>query len=130
MFKLKLNGKNSQREIPRETLVPCNFHLTDPCFSKPFFITFLVCRVQLVLFFHLVGDEVLITSGHFVKAAVARGRVCPLVTVVVCFQQRGEIRVSPHLLPPGKPSVAVGVAWRRDAEDSDAQVGRDLDAHT
>lgn len=68
-------------------------------------------------------------SGHFVKAAVARGRVCLLVIVVVCFQERGEIHVSLRLLPPGKPSVPVGVTRRRDAEDSDAQVGGDLEAH-
>lgn len=49
--------------------------------------------------------------------------------MVVCFQERGEVRVSPRLLPPGKPSVVVGLARRRDAEDSDAQVGSDLEAH-
>lgn len=61
---------------------------------------------------------------------MARGRVRLLVITVVCFQQRREIRVSLRLLPPGKLSVAVGVVWRRDAEDSDAQVGGDLEAHT
>lgn len=66
-------------------------------------------------------------SGHFVEAAVARGRGSLLV--VVCFQERGEISVSPHLLPPGKPSVSVSLARRRDAEDLDAQVGGDLEAH-
>lgn len=70
-------------------------------------------------------EAVLIRSGHFVQAAVGRGRLL----VVVCFQERGEIRVSPRLLPPGKPSVAVGVPRSRDAEDSDAQVGGDLEAH-
>lgn len=49
--------------------------------------------------------------------------------MVVCFQEQGEIGISPRLLPPGKPSVAVGVPRRRDAEDSDAQVGGDLEAH-
>lgn len=38
--------------------------------------------------------------------------------------------MSPRLLPPGKLSVAMGVALRRDAEDSDAQVGGDLKTHT
>ncbi|KAA8580299.1 hypothetical protein FQN60_005834, partial [Etheostoma spectabile] len=36
-------------------------------------------------------------------------------------RERGEVCVPPRLLPPGKPSVAVAVARRRDAEDSDAQ---------
>lgn len=50
--------------------------------------------------------------------------------IVVCFQERGEVWLSLRpLLPPGKPSVAVGVARRRDAEDLDAQVGGNLEAH-
>lgn len=64
-------------------------------------------------------------SGHVVKAAVARGSLL----VVVCFQERGEISVSPRLLPPGKPSVSVRLVRRRDAEDLDAKVGGDLEAH-
>lgn len=60
--------------------------------------------------------------------ALGRGSLL-LVVVVVCFQERGEICVSPCLLPPGKPSVTVGVARRRDAEHPDAQVGGDLEAH-
>lgn len=50
--------------------------------------------------------------------------------VLVCFQERGEVCVSPRLLPPGKLSFAVGVGRRRDAEDADAQVRGDLQAHT
>lgn len=73
--------------------------------------------------------QFLIRSGHFVKAAVARGRGGSLFLLVVCFQERGEIRVSPRLLPPGRPSVAVELARRRDAKDADAQVGGDLEAH-
>lgn len=83
----------------------------------------------MVLFFHLAGKAVLIRSGYFVEAAVARGRGSLLVlAVAVCFQEREEICVSSRLLPPGKPSVAVRLARRRDAEDVDAQVGGDLDA--
>lgn len=59
--------------------------------------------------------------------AGSRGRL--LVVVLVCFQERGEVCVSPRLLPPGKLSFAVGVGRRRDAEDADAQVGGDLEAH-
>lgn len=73
---------------------------------------------------------VLIWSGYFVKAAVARGRGFLLVIVVaVCFQEREEICVPSRLLPPGKPSVAVRLARRCDAKDVDAQVGGDLEAH-
>lgn len=62
---------------------------------------------------------------------MAQGRGSLLVVVVlVCFQERGEVCASPRRLPPGKPSVAVGVARRSDAEDLDAQVGGDLEAHT
>lgn len=78
----------------------------------------------MVLFFRLVGEAVLLRGGHFVKAALAQGLV-----LIVCFQERGEVCFLPRLLPPGKPSVAVSVARRRDAEDPDAQVGGDLDAH-
>lgn len=98
-------------------------------FKTLFFFFFLVCSFELVVFFHLVGEAVLIQSGHSVKVAVARDRGRLLFVVVVCFQERGEVRVSPRLLPPGKPSVAVAVARRRDAEDLDAQVGGDLEAH-
>lgn len=56
------------------------------------------------------------------------GSLLVVVVVVVCFQERGEIRVSARFLPPGKPSVAVGLARRRDAEDSDTQMGGDLEA--
>lgn len=59
--------------------------------------------------------------------AISRGRL--LVAEVVCFQERGEVCVSPRLLPPGKLSFAVGVGRRRDAEDVDAQVGGNLEAH-
>lgn len=74
----------------------------------------------------------LIRSGNFVEvaAALARGSLLLVVVVViVCFQERGEICVSPCLLPPGKASVTVGVARRRDAEHPDAQVGGNLEAH-
>lgn len=50
--------------------------------------------------------------------------------LVVCFQERGKVRVSPRLLPPGKLSVAVGVAQWLQAKDTDAQVGSDLVAQT
>lgn len=59
--------------------------------------------------------------------AGSRGHL--LVMVLVCFQERGEVCVSPRLLPPGKLSFAVGVGRRRDAEDADAQVGGDLQTH-
>ena len=71
-------------------------------------------------------------GGDFVKAAVAQGRGPFLIVsaVIVCSQERGEVRVlSPRLLPPGKPSVMVGRARRCDAEDLDAQVGGYLEAH-
>ena len=75
-------------------------------------------------------EAVLIRSGHFVKAAVARGRGSFLLFIVVCFQERGEVQLFPRpLLPPGKSSVAVSVAGRRDAEHLDTQVGGDLEAH-
>lgn len=74
----------------------------------------------------LAEEAVLIQSAHFFKVAVARGWGRLLV---VCFHERGEVCVSPRLLPPGKPSVAVDGARRRDAEDADAQVGGDLEAH-
>lgn len=79
------------------------------------------------IFLALGRAQFLLRSGHFVKAAVARGRGSLLV--IVCFQERGEVCISPRLLPPGKASVSVTVARRRDAEDSDAQVGGDLEAH-
>ena len=62
--------------------------------------------------------------------AQGRGALLALV-VLICSQERGDVRAPPLLLllPPGKPSVAVGVARRRDAEDLDVQVGGDLDAH-
>lgn len=75
--------------------------------------------------------QFLLRGGHFVKAAVAQGRGgMSLLVVIICFQERGEVCILPRLLPPGKPSVAVSVARRRDAEDPDAQVGGDLEAHT
>lgn len=74
-------------------------------------------------------QEVLFRSGDCVEAAVAISRGRLLVVVVVCFQERGEVCVSPRLLPPGKLSFAVGVSRRRDAEDMDAQVGGNLEAH-
>lgn len=77
----------------------------------------------------LFVEAALIRSGYFVEAAVALARGA-LLLLLVCFQERGEICVLPRLLPPGKPSVpVVGVARRRDAEHSDAQVGGDLEAH-
>lgn len=74
-------------------------------------------------------QAVLFRSGDCVEAAVAISRGRLLVVVVVCFQERGEVCVSPRLLPPGKLSFAVGVSRRRDAEDVDAQVGGNLEAH-
>lgn len=59
--------------------------------------------------------------------AGSRGHL--LVMVLVCFQERGEVCVSPRLLPPGKLSFAVGVGRWRDAEDADAQVRGDLQTH-
>lgn len=52
-----------------------------------------------------------------------------LVVVLVCFQERGDVCVSPRLLPPGKLSFAVGVGQRRNAEDADPQVRGDLQTH-
>lgn len=91
----------------------------------------MVSSVGLVELFLLEAEAALIRSGNFVEAAAALGRGSLLLVgvVIVCFQEREEICVSPCLLPPGKPSVAVGVARRRDAEHSDAQVGGNLETH-
>lgn len=91
---------------------------------KPFFSFGWMYQVGCILL-----EAVLFRSGHCVEAAVAISRGRLLVVVVVCFQERGEVCVSPHLLPPGKLSFAVGVSRRRDAEDVDAQVGGNLEAH-
>lgn len=140
-----LGYNHRQRGIPAETpKSEVVFHSSDPCFSNLLIQWVnsrvrvrLVCSVLhqgLVAFipstshnFHIVGQTRLFRGGHFVKAAVARGRGSLLA--VVCFQERGEIWISLRLLPPGKPSVTVGVARRRDAEDSDAEMRGDLEAH-
>lgn len=61
-------------------------------------------------------------SGHFFKAAVARGGgLAAPHDVVVCFQERGEVPLSPRLLSLGEMSVAFPVfLWRLDAEDVDS----------
>lgn len=106
--------------------------------SRLFFVVFfsisLVKFTEFVFFFSQRHFFFLLLSlfrsGYCVKAAVAGSRGRLLVMLLVCFQERGEVRVSPRLLPPGKLSFAVGVGRRRDAEDADAQVRGDLQAHT
>lgn len=91
---------------------------------KPFFSFGYMYQVSCIFL-----EAVLFRSGHCVEAAAAISRGRLLVVVVVCFQERGEVCVSPRLLPPGKLSFAVGVSRRCDAEDADAQVGGNLEAH-
>lgn len=67
----------------------------------------------------------LINDLHGVKAAKVG-----LVLLLWCEKWGGVFaRPRPLLLPPGKLSVFVGVAWRGDAEDPDAQVGGDLQTY-
>ena len=89
--------------------------------SKPRLVVFLS---QL-----LYVGQTLVRGGHCVKIAVLdRGAV----VIVVCFQEGGGVGIAQPrlllLLPPGKASVVMAVALRRDAEHADAQVGGDLDA--
>lgn len=57
-------------------------------------------------------------SGHFFKAAVARDKGRPVLVMVVCFQERGEVLLSPHLLSLGKMSVQfAALRMCFDAED-------------
>lgn len=109
----------------RETLVPFNRSML---FKTFFFL--LVCTVLLVGFIFPSG-----TRGSFnQKWSLCQG--CSGSGLRVFPRHRGSLLSGagrgprpPRLLPPGKSSVAVGVARRRDAEDLDAQVGGDLEAH-
>lgn len=57
-------------------------------------------------------------TGHFLKAAVARDGGRPVLVVVVCFQERGEVLLSPRLLSLGKMSVQFAALWLYfEAED-------------
>lgn len=56
--------------------------------------------------FSVQSLAVLGQSGHIFKAAVARdGGHTPFLVLVVCFQERGEVLLSPRLLSLGKMSV-------------------------
>lgn len=68
--------------------------------------------------FSVQSLAVLGQSGHFFKAAVAKDGRRPVLVLVVCFQERGEVLFPPRLLSLGKMSVVLtAFLLLFDAED-------------